>query len=115
MNLPEIPDEYIRHYVRGLFDGDGSVYLDSGKYIRISLLSGSFSFIDSLNNKLNESGFPLSKIYGGYAHQKNAHYIRYVTEHARAFFNFIYRDVSELMYYTRKHQVFLDYFNAECI
>ena len=113
MQFPEMPAEYLRHFVRGLFDGDGSIYMDYGKYVRISLLSGSYRFIETLNNKLSNSGFPLRKIYGGYKSQKNAYYIRYGTAHALDFFNFIYRDVSELMYYTGKHQIFLDYFNGK--
>ena len=111
MQFPEIPEEFLRHFVRGLFDGDGSVYMDYGKYVRILLLSGSYSFIETLNKKLCNSGFPLRKIYGGYQHQKNAHYIRYGTEHVLDFFKFIYKDVPDIMYYSRKHQIFLDYFD----
>ena len=28
MMFPKIPDEHLRHFIRGIFDGDGSVYLD---------------------------------------------------------------------------------------
>ena len=112
MQFPDIPDDYLRHFVRGFFDGDGSVFLDQGKYIRIMLLSGSISFMETLNEKLSSSGLPMRNIYGDYKQQRNAHYIRYGTKHALKFFNLIYRDVPEFMYYSRKHQIFLDYFNS---
>jgi len=28
MAFPKIPDEYIRHFVRGCWDGDGTVYIE---------------------------------------------------------------------------------------
>ncbi|MCH8904811.1 MAG: hypothetical protein IIA45_12970 [Bacteroidetes bacterium] len=114
MKFPEIPTDYLSHFVHGFFDGDGSVYLANKKFIRITLLSGSYDFIEALNYKLRDAGFPLRRIYGGYKSQKNAHFIRY-TSHKQAleFFNFLYRGVSSEMYYERKHQIFLGYFEKK--
>ena len=33
MKFPNVHDKYFRHFVRGLFDGDGSVYLDINVYV----------------------------------------------------------------------------------
>jgi len=110
MKFPEIPNEFIRHYIRGLFDGDGSIFLDRGKYVRVVLLSGSKEFMVSMNDKLFEAGFPLRKIYGGYQYQKHAFYIRYISKKdVVAFYDFLYKDVSMVQYYSKKHQKFIDY------
>lgn len=115
MKFPEISNEYLRHFVRGFFDGDGSVYIE-GQYIRVNLLSGSRGFIVNLNKKLQQSGLPLRSIYGGYKHSKNAYSIRYTNQrHILDFFNFIYKDVPKSMYYTKKHQIFIDYFSKKRI
>lgn len=37
---PKIPDEYFVHFLRGYFDGDGSVFKTSQGYYRISLVGG---------------------------------------------------------------------------
>ena len=112
MKFPEIPNEYLRHFVRGFFDGDGSVYLEYGKSIRVKLLSGSKEFIKTLNNLLVDEGLSNRFISGGSPSTQSAYFIRYNTdEDAMNFYNFIYRDVSEAMYYLRKKKIFQKYFN----
>jgi len=112
MKFPEIPNEYLRHFVRGFFDGDDSVYLESGKSIRVKLLSGSKEFIKTLNSLLVGNGFSDRYISGGTPNTPSAYFIRYNSdEDAKKFYDFIYRDVSENMYYSRKKKVFQVYFN----
>ncbi|MBI4679730.1 MAG: hypothetical protein HY753_00585, partial [Nitrospirae bacterium] len=31
MQFPEVPEEYMRHFIRGCWDGDGSIYISNGK------------------------------------------------------------------------------------
>lgn len=113
IKFPDIPKKYLRHFIRGLFDGDGSVYLD-GKYIRIKLLSGSYEFIKTLNEYLHKIGFPLMKI--DYSHTQNkpgAHFIRYNKANvARRFFDYLYQDVPEKIFYSRKYKIFVDFFSS---
>lgn len=113
MKFPEIPAAYFSDFVRGIFDGDGTVYFD-GKYIRIKLLSGSHKFIKALNEYLNKIGFPLMKI--DYSHTLNkpgAYFIRYNKENVvRNFFDYIYQDVPEKIFYSRKHKIFIDFFSS---
>lgn len=69
VNFPKIPKKYLRDFVRGVFDGDGSIstkfYVNSSKYSRTDkeycyewimscIHSASESFINSLSQKLNE-------------------------------------------------------------
>lgn len=50
--IPEIPNEFIRHYIRGLFDGDGSIMTRSSNHnlFDISIISGSPQMIDDFCN-----------------------------------------------------------------
>ena len=39
IGFPDVPDEYIRHFIRGCWDGDGSVYI-TGEKIKASYVTG---------------------------------------------------------------------------
>ena len=50
-----IPDEYLSHFIRGFFDGDGSITVRKTQYnmyFQISITSGSYDFLVSLKNVL---------------------------------------------------------------
>ncbi len=53
-----IPNEFNRHVVRGIFDADGSIHLDkSNRQLRWSIVSGSKDFVESIQNIIvNELG-----------------------------------------------------------
>jgi len=111
MTFPDIPKEYLRHFIRGIFDGDGSVYIENKKYIRVKLLSGSKQFIHSLNQSLIEAGFPVRPIYGGTESSKNAFFIRYNSDDDVAkFYDYIYSGVNQNIYYSKKKEIFLNHF-----
>jgi len=112
MKFPEIPEECFRDFVRGLFDGDGSVYLDNKiMALRIKLLSGSRSFIEQLNIKMTHVGFPNMNI--SYSHTKDnpgAFFIRYTKSiDIIHFYEFIYSNVNAELYYSRKKEIFDKY------
>ena len=58
VKFPNIPEPYIRHFIRGCWDGDGSISkgAESSSY-SASFVSGSYAFIFSLINYLKEKGF----------------------------------------------------------
>lgn len=114
MKFPYIPREYLRHFIRGFFDGDGSVYLEYGKSIRVKLLSGSRDFVQSLNTVLLIEGLSDRKISGGTQRTPNAFFIRYNTnQDVFQFYKYIYKDVPEEMYYLKKKNIFDNYFNIK--
>ncbi|MES2589507.1 MAG: LAGLIDADG family homing endonuclease [Bacteroidota bacterium] len=114
MEFPKIPDEFLRHFVRGFFDGDGSVYLEYGKSIRVKLLSGSKEFIIKLNSLMTKNGFSERNIYGGTPSTPNAYFIRYNSDlEALKFYNYIYNEVPESLYLIRKKYVFEEYFDIK--
>jgi intein-encoded DNA endonuclease-like protein len=111
MNFPEIPDDYLRHFIRGFFDGDGSVYLEHNKSIRVKLLSGSKTFISTLNQKLIEKGFSDRSVNGGTPSTPNAYFIRYNSDiEVLKFYEYLFVDAHEGMFYSRKKKIFEDYF-----
>jgi hypothetical protein len=57
MDFPEIPKEMLPHFMRGVFDGDGGIYVTmreiNGKYYgrqKAHFCSGSFSFLSGLKS-----------------------------------------------------------------
>ena len=55
MVFPEVPQEYMRHFIRGCWDGDGSIFLDQNKLVA-SYVSGSKKFIERLVHELFKIG-----------------------------------------------------------
>jgi hypothetical protein len=131
MIFPNVPTQYMRHYIRGCWDGDGSVYITGGR-IDANYTTGSKIFIETLVQELYKIGihkwgrgrsisdkseverlwlcypdgkFPLT------IHNKkgsNAFYIRLATkENVERLFHFLYDDVDESMYLKRKYDVFM--------
>ena len=47
----QVPDELLKHFIRGYFDGDGSITLKKDKYPSICI-AGSYDFIYGLKDKL---------------------------------------------------------------
>lgn len=54
--MPNIPKEYLNHFIRGLFDGDGTVVLSKTNYPQVGFASGTRSFLDELNHILPIEG-----------------------------------------------------------
>lgn len=69
MVLPKVPKEYLSDYIRGFFDGDGSVYIysvNNTPQIKSEFVCCSFKFITELNIKLCKSlGVPLKNVHVG--------------------------------------------------
>lgn len=54
LKFPNIPNQYLNHFVRGYFDGDGFVNYE--KFF-VSFVGGSLDFMRTLRKKLQEIGF----------------------------------------------------------
>lgn len=131
MVFPNIPEECMRHFIRGCWDGDGSIFFDKGR-VTASYVTGSFNFVERLVHELLRVGiyrigkkfesdemwlefpegrFPL-KIHKD--KRANAFYIKIQTrENMRKLFHYFYDDVDESMYLTRKYNVFVKGLNLE--
>lgn len=65
IKYPEIPNHLNRHFIRGYFDGDGSIiYNENNDALSAHLCSGSFEFLESIQKiYINEiEGYTETKI-----------------------------------------------------
>jgi len=94
VRLPTIPEDQLRHFIRGVIDGDGNVrYLKREKspYFEITIASGSKFFCEDLVECIRENfgiGANIRKI------GKNTHVIQYSCSRGKKLANFIYLDAS---------------------
>jgi hypothetical protein len=61
LQWPDVPDEYIRHFIRGAVDGDGSLFKHSGNLWSFAYTSSSFDFASALTKVIfDRTGIVLS-------------------------------------------------------
>ena len=108
--FPKVPNSFLPHFIRGVFDGDGSVYLNPRSKrspLLVSFVSGSKAFIIDLERNLHlNAGLSKRNIYERL--QKNMLYhIRYSHQDSLKFFDYIYKDADESIRLERKYQKFI--------
>ncbi len=54
LKFPKIKDEFLPHFIRGYFDGDGSIYFNKPNTIKVTFISTK-SFVISLQKSLNRA------------------------------------------------------------
>jgi hypothetical protein len=108
LTFPSVPQEYLNDFVRGYFDGDGSIYLEAQRRQspRISFVSGSKNFLVTLRQHL-ETILPsmLGRLY------KNKPGRSYLLRYSRQgdivrMFEFLYPEGQEILCLRRKYQKF---------
>jgi len=115
IQFPSIPDEYIRHFVRGLWDGDGSIRPASKipyPYPHADLTSGSRAFLVRLQQVLHDKiGVPKNRI--SKVKNVNAHRLVYQGPACKTLYEFLYfypdgTPVSKSIYLERKFKKFFE-------
>jgi len=111
INFPDIPMEHVRHFIRGCWDGDGSVYSQGVSDFRAKFTSGSLKFIEGMVDELNKAGFKQRKIFT--VMRKNpSYYFQVLKNECIKFYHYLYDDVQPELYLERKHKVFEDHFGV---
>ena len=112
IRFPAVPPKYLSDFVRGYFDGDGSVCVWKEKrwknslQIRTTFVCGSLPFLKSLKTNLSEYGeLDKGKIWGGNKSNRAAYELHYGINDSLRLFNFIYKPQS-FPYLSRKKQKF---------
>lgn len=109
LSLPNINLKYIPSLIRGIFDGEGSVYVNNTKsngkifsYLNISITTGSELFALNLNEVLKKYDIESSVID---SREKKCIYVKiYSKENVRKFRELIYLD--DGIYMQRKKEIF---------
>ena len=113
IRFPSIPDDYISHFIRGYFDGDGFINRQQKKSYRAGFVSGSKGFIYSIRDNLEKLvNVSAQKIT---SHKTAIAY--YVCYHRRSdiekLYKFFYDDytISKKLYLPRKFSKFQEAVN----
>jgi len=105
ITFPELSDELISHFIRGFFDGDGTINVEKrSKQLRCSFTSGSIDFLENLKVRLENinakcyicKSSPSSNSYQLGLSGRNS-YLN--------FFNYIYDNST--IYLDRKHEFYI--------
>ena len=92
LRWPDMPIQCVPHFVRGVFDGDGSVFQESrsGK-CRVSFVGGSLTFFEELKSSLLQLSIETTKIYTELRSKNPSYKLRVNKEESIGrFYNFIY-------------------------
>ena len=102
LKLPHMPNKYISHFIRGFFDGDGSIWKTNfhhgGKdYYYANIVSASKQILDDIHNYLG---------FGNVKKIKNKYYeLKFCQTDCIKLFNIIYKDAPFKL--QRKYDKFL--------
>jgi len=103
MIFPEVPSIFTRHFIRGCWDGDGSVYIEKrSNSVKASFVSGSLEFIEGMLFQLYNEGFNKRTIYK----QGKSFYFRYSGNQCAKLYHYFYDGVPEGQYLRRKYLIF---------
>ncbi len=109
MKFPNIPQEYIRHFIRGCWDGDGSVYYEKkSRNLKAHFVSGSKIFIEDLVKHLKKADLSERTIYETKG-KPPSYYIRYSGFQCKKLFLYLYDSVPPSQYLERKYSLFKDF------
>lgn len=104
--LPDIPKDLMRHFIRGYFDGDGSIFYDKRRGVIHANFTGNYPFIKSINMFLyNENIFDKRRrIVIRDKRKKTTSNVTYDGEIAERILNYLYKKSS--IFLDRKYNIF---------
>lgn len=113
MQFPEVPREYVRHFVRGCWDGDGTVYRQAkGRQLIAKFGCGSQGFVEEMLSALYRDGFPERRVYRLRRGGRDVDYYYFVFQRPRDIeflFHYLYDGVPGGLYLARKYELFATY------
>ena len=104
--FPNIEPQHVRHFIRGCWDGDGSVYWENNDPAkpRASFISGSKLFAEGILKQLVSLGLSERRLYR--ENRGIAFYFRFLGLDCARLYHVFYDGVPESMYLTRKYERF---------
>lgn len=110
MRFPYVPDKFFWHFIRGYFDGDGSVRR-IGRFLHLTIVSGSKVFAEAMQQQITKRGINFS-LYTRTKNRKNTLYelqVRAIT--TRLFCEKMYENST--IFLERKHEIIQEYLNQK--
>lgn len=114
MNFPNrIPDKLIRHFIRGYFDGDGSIHFSKLKRFIFYICSSSMNFLKEIEKIFTSIG--VTKTNFRKANDGRNLYILtvYRINDLKRIYSYFYNDTSNKFYLNRKKEIFNNIKNYE--
>lgn len=113
LKLIEVSEKYFPDFVRGFFDGDGTVYIynvNGTPQIKAGFISASLAFLQNINLRICRAlNIPFKKIHQFSPKNKNQRLIRYsidfYVDDCEKLAEFMYRN-SPVLYLPRKRKIF---------
>ncbi|SFD77669.1 LAGLIDADG-like domain-containing protein [Lentibacillus persicus] len=99
ITLPEVPDEYMSHFIRGYFDGDG--YINYEQYT-VTFVGGSKLFMNQLNEILLKKRLRTQYVNDG----KNVRLHIRGRQSIKRFSDWIYNNKDRKLFLRRKYEIF---------
>ena len=102
IKFPNLPKKHLRHFIRGIVDGDGSVRYVNRKrspYFEIRIFSGSPKFLKNLTGQIRKKLKITSKVRKVHG---NTYSVRYTCSKAKKIADWIYKDAN--LFLNRKFQ-----------
>jgi len=118
LNPIKVPQKYFNSFVRGFFDGDGSVYVykvNNTPQIKVDFISTSYPFLNDLNSRICDNlGIPLKNIHKQIP--KNGkkllkYSICFYIDDCERLYKFMYKGVP--LFLDRKHRIFKKWENVK--
>lgn len=101
--IPNIPRDYVSHFIRGYFDGDGSLHwLQSTNNYRISFTSGSKAFLEDIRKELQCQSISI-----GHIKETNIYQLQISgRKQVERILNYLYKDSTEATRLDRKFNTY---------
>lgn len=101
-----MPDEYVHHFIRGLFDGDGCIYINREKGYHEATLIGTYKLTEKIKQIYNDLH---SNSYGHLTQRGNVQSLDFNGKYnALNFLNWIYKDSTPETRLERKYKLYLE-------
>lgn len=107
LTMPKVPLEFMACFLRGYLDGDGCIHASSGrKRLSAIFTSGSRLFLEAVSKNLSFIlGINDHNIYSN----NRAFQLRYSTRESIVLLNYIYSDISDGLFLSRKYKIYLEF------
>jgi len=116
VKYPPVPSEHLRHFLRGVFEGDGSIHITnrtaSGEPIyRITIVSGSKDFIEGLQHAITQHFGITGQLHRTILKSKKEFFqlIWCAVDDVRKLGELMYQNVDESLLLSRKRDIFKEF------